>query len=107
MANLIEQDDFVKEVKDILNSARKKAYSSVNSAMVEAYWKIGKRIVKEEQLGEQRAVYGEKVIKSLSLELKKRIWKRLFGEGTKKDKAVILNFSNSGLSEYRIELDTL
>lgn len=65
MANVIEQDDFVKEVKDILNSARKKAYSSVNSAMVEAYWKIGKRIVEEEQLGEQRAAYGEKVIISL------------------------------------------
>ncbi|WP_299584345.1 DUF1016 N-terminal domain-containing protein [Mucilaginibacter sp.] len=28
-----------------------KAYTAVNSAMVEAYWHIGKRIVEEEQQG--------------------------------------------------------
>ena len=34
--------------------------------MVNAYWHIGKRIVKEEQQGETRATYGEGVIKELS-----------------------------------------
>ena len=42
---------YVLEIKQILNSARKKAYSAVNTAMIEAYWLVGKRIVEEEQNG--------------------------------------------------------
>jgi hypothetical protein len=34
--------------------------------MVEAYWLIGRRIVEEIQNGEQRAHYGEQVIKNVS-----------------------------------------
>ena len=44
--------------------------------MVEAYWLVGKRIVEEEQNGEDRAAYGAQVIKSLSVALKKE-----FGKG--------------------------
>ncbi|MCD6585877.1 MAG: DUF1016 family protein, partial [Desulfobacteraceae bacterium] len=46
-----------------------KARSAVNSAMVEAYWLIGKRIVEEEQQGEQRAKYGKRLIEDLSASL--------------------------------------
>jgi predicted nuclease of restriction endonuclease-like (RecB) superfamily len=67
---------FVSEIKQILSSARQKAYSSVNSAMVEAYWLIGKRIVEEEQKGKKRAAYGEEIIQTLSIELTKD-----FGKG--------------------------
>lgn len=37
--------------------------------MVEAYWNIGKRIVKEEQDGKERVEYGKEIIKKLSKEL--------------------------------------
>ena len=37
--------------------------------MVEAYWNVGKRIVEEEQKGEDRAKYGTYLIKELSKEL--------------------------------------
>ena len=57
---------YVDEVKQILREARTKAYSAVNYAMIEAYWLIGKRIVEETQQGEQRANYGEQVIKNIS-----------------------------------------
>lgn len=53
----------------ILNSAREKTYSAINSEMVRAYWLMGKRIVKEEQNGEQRATYGEAILKNLSFAL--------------------------------------
>ena len=33
------------QIKEILTTARAKAYSAVNFAMVEAYWLIGKQIV--------------------------------------------------------------
>jgi hypothetical protein len=32
---------YVLEIKQILNNARKKAYSAVNTAMIEAYWLVG------------------------------------------------------------------
>jgi hypothetical protein len=61
--------NYVVEIKEILSNARKRAYSAVNSAMVEAYWNIGKRIVEEEQEGKERAEYGKEIIKKLTKEL--------------------------------------
>lgn len=56
--------------------ARQNAFQSINKAMVEAYWLIGKRIVEEEQQGESRAEYGKAVIKNLSEKLTEE-----FGKG--------------------------
>ena len=44
-------------VLDIVDAARKHAARSVNSAMVHAYWMIGREIVVAEQAGVQRAGY--------------------------------------------------
>ena len=60
------QSIFYSDIKQILQTARKRAYATVNRAMVEAYWLIGKRIVEEEQDGETRAKYGKKILESLS-----------------------------------------
>ena len=46
-------NNYINEIKTILKNAREKAYTAVNSAMVEAYWKIGRRIVEEEQSGKE------------------------------------------------------
>lgn len=54
------------DIAQLLNIARIKAYRSVNSIMVETYWKIGQRIVEEEQGGNSRAEYGTKLIENLS-----------------------------------------
>ena len=35
--------DFIREIKQIVTLARQKAYTAINSAMVEAYWQLGKR----------------------------------------------------------------
>ena len=66
---LSKQANYISEIKQILAQARQKAYSAVNSAMVEAYWLVGKRIVEEEQQGEKRAEYGKQVLETLSKEL--------------------------------------
>lgn len=60
---------FFEEIRGILDQARQRAYASVNSAMVEAYWQIGQRIVEEEQRGSKRADYGSLLIKELSKQL--------------------------------------
>lgn len=64
MAN--EVSKIYSDIAELLNLARAKAYHSVNSIMVETYWKIGQRIVEEEQGGNQRAEYGSKLIENLS-----------------------------------------
>ncbi|MET7037590.1 PDDEXK nuclease domain-containing protein [Elizabethkingia miricola] len=77
---------YISEIRNILAQARMKAYQSVNSVMVEAYWLIGKRIVEEEQNGKERAEYGEALLKNLSVALTKE-----FGKG----------FSSSNLRNFR------
>lgn len=66
---------FIHEIKQIVTEARQKAYSAINSAMVEAYWQMGKRIVEEEQHGKERADYGKQLLKELSAELTKEFGK--------------------------------
>lgn len=61
--------DFIQEIKQIITQARQKAYAAINSAIVEAYWQMGKRVVEQEQLGKDRADYGSQLLKSLSKEL--------------------------------------
>lgn len=67
---------FIRDVREIVSQARQQAYSAINSAMVEAYWKMGKRIVEEEQQGQARADYGKQLLKSLSKALTEE-----FGKG--------------------------
>ena len=69
-------NNYINEIKKILKSARQKAYNTINSVMVEAYWKIGRRIVEEEQNGKERAEYGKEILKNLSKELTEE-----FGKG--------------------------
>jgi hypothetical protein len=71
-----QDSSFIAQIKEIVFAARQKAYTAVNSAMVEAYWLMGKRIVEEEQQGNERAAYGEEILKTLSKELTKE-----FGKG--------------------------
>ena len=59
------------DIKQILLEARQKAYRATAFAMIEGFWLIGERIVKEEQQGNVRANYGEQIIAQLSKELGK------------------------------------
>jgi len=61
-----ELSTFYADIKDILAQARNKAQSAVNSAMVEAYWLIGQRIVQEELQGQNKAQYGTRLMEELS-----------------------------------------
>jgi len=60
-----------KRISDILISARSSAWQAINSAMVSAYWEVGKAIVEEEQQGNERAEYGERILQGLSERLAK------------------------------------
>lgn len=66
---------FYNEIKNILHTARNKVYQTANFAMVEAYWNIGKSIIKE-QGGDEKAAYGTGLLKELSEQMT-----RDFGKG--------------------------
>lgn len=83
--------DFIRDMRRIVTDARQKAYSAINSAMVEAYWLMGKRIVEEQQQGRERADYGTELLKELSKALTKE-----FGKG----------FSVPSLYNYRLFYQT-
>ncbi|MBQ4443645.1 MAG: DUF1016 family protein [Alphaproteobacteria bacterium] len=56
------------QIKQILENTRNQVYQAANTAMVSAYWNIGKKIV-ELQGGEERAEYASDFIKELSKRL--------------------------------------
>ena len=60
--------DFYNSIKEVLKQARKRVYRNIQSEMVFTYWQIGKMIV-EKQGGEDRAKYGNGLIKELSIKL--------------------------------------
>ena len=61
--------EFYRAISGILQTARDKAYRAVNFTMVEAYWKVGRKIIEEEQQGRERAAYGKELMQNLSVRL--------------------------------------
>lgn len=57
------------DIRRILDEARRHVRQTVNDAMVQAYWHIGRLIVENEQGGAARAAYGKKVLAELSQRL--------------------------------------
>lgn len=90
---------YIQEIRQILASARQKAYSAVNFAMVEAYWLIGKRIVEEEQNGKSRAEYGEHVITEVSKALTEEFGKGFSKTNVKNFRTFYLIFNNFQISQ--------
>ena len=76
MNNNLSKSKFYKDIAELLDKARQKTYTTINTIMVETYWKIGQKIVLEEQKGNERANYGEKLIENLSIYLTDK-----FGKG--------------------------
>lgn len=57
---------FLENISEILLNARKNAKTAVNTAMVYAYYEIGRIIVEEEQRGKDRAEYGKQLLQEIS-----------------------------------------
>ncbi len=59
----------IQDVRHIIDESRSNAIRSIDFCRVQMYWRIGQRIVEEEQGGEARAEYGKYIIRNLSEEL--------------------------------------
>lgn len=64
-----EDNMLVNDLRSIVSKARSKAFAAVNYSLVERNWRIGQRIVEEEQNGASRAEYGKHVIEVASAAL--------------------------------------
>ena len=68
--------NLLKDLREIIARGRAVAYAAVNAAMIDTYWKIGRRIVEEELHGSKRAEYGTGMLNALSAALTEE-----FGKG--------------------------
>ena len=73
---MADNQKFYQDISLLLGNARKHAKTAVNTAMVYTYYEIGRRIVEEEQHGDDRAAYGQQLLQGLSEHLTKE-----FGKG--------------------------
>lgn len=71
-----DYDNIRAEIVSLLDASRVASARSVNALMTATYWEIGRRIVEEEQSGDERAEYGESLIRRLAEDLEPR-----FGRG--------------------------
>lgn len=70
-------ESFIGDIKRLVEQGINAAYGAVNAVMNEkSYWRIGQRIVEQEQKGKERADYGTQLIEMLSHELN-----RTYGKG--------------------------
>ena len=63
-------EQLIESIELTQNSLQQKALSTVNQLATIRNWLIGYYIVEFEQKGEERAKYGDKLLKTLSKELK-------------------------------------
>ena len=76
MKRKIQNSDFFKSVIDLVRLSKSNVVRHVNKAMVTTYFEIGRMIVEQQQGGQKRAEYGERLLEGLSGELTKE-----FGKG--------------------------
>ena len=88
----------LEDVRSILHDARGKAYSAANAAMVDAYWRIGQRIVEAEQGGAARAEYGSQLIRNLARALGEEFGRGMSVANLKNFRQFYLIFPDAGKS---------
>jgi predicted nuclease of restriction endonuclease-like (RecB) superfamily len=74
--NLSHQLEFYSEIRTLIEQSRKEIFESVNSAIIQTYWQLGKRIFEEEENQRDHPDFGAILIETLKAQLT-----RDFGNG--------------------------
>jgi predicted nuclease of restriction endonuclease-like (RecB) superfamily len=88
------EDKLYQRVAAILDAARNQVARTVNTAMVRAYWLIGREIVQVEQGGAARADYGQRLIEQLARRLTAQFGKGFSVSTILRIRAFFLTFPN-------------
>lgn len=89
-----EDNMLVNDLRSIVSKARSKAFAAVNYSLVERNWRIGQRIVEQEQNGASRAEYGKHVIEVASAALTEEFGKGFSYTNIANYKRFYLTFNN-------------
>ena len=92
-------EEFFQSISNILEEARKNAKTAVNLSMVYAYYEIGRKIIEEEQNGENRAAYGRRLLKELSKFLTQKYGKGYSAENLKLMRRFYVVYSQDQIGE--------
>lgn len=69
MADIKNNSEVLNDIRKIIEQGRLQAYTAAGQAAIATYWGIGRRIVEEEQHGDERAKYGTHLITELAEKL--------------------------------------
>jgi predicted nuclease of restriction endonuclease-like (RecB) superfamily len=86
---------FYSQIIDLLQAARNSVVRAVNQTMVLTYFKIGERIVEEEQNGKNRAEYGKSLLLGLSNVLTKEFGRGYSVDNLENMRRLYLTYSKS------------
>ena len=90
------------DIVALLEAARRAAARSVNALMTATYWEIGRRIVEFEQGGQDRAAYGQALLKRLSADLSARFGRGFGVDSLETMRLFYLTYPSSQISESLI-----
>ena len=104
---VIENTTLLEEIRSLIELARRRVATAINTEMVMLYWHIGERIRKD-ILGQERADYGKRIVQILSEKLATE-----YGRGfTRTNLFNMIRFAevfperDCPRTEWTIELDT-
>lgn len=93
------------KIAELIDAARSRVKTAVNTAMVYTYYEIGRYIVEDEQNGKSRAEYGKNLIKDLSAKLTERYGKGWTSDNLKLFRRFYSVYSNRGITDSPIQND--
>jgi predicted nuclease of restriction endonuclease-like (RecB) superfamily len=85
----------VKEIRDLVQSARRAASQNVNTLQVATNFEIGRRIVEYEQQGSRRAEYGKRTLVELSRQLSNELGRGFSERNLKYMRRFYLDYSET------------
>jgi predicted nuclease of restriction endonuclease-like (RecB) superfamily len=97
-----KEEQLYRRVSGILTDARGRIARTVNTEMVNAYWRIGREIVEVEQLGAARASYADELIARLAIRLTKDFGKGMSARSLRRIRQFYLTYSTGSAIPHEI-----
>ena len=103
----IQKIDLGEKIEHLIEEARKRTVTAVNTAMVYTYYEIGRMIVEDEQQGEQRAEYGATMLKKVAERLTRKFGKGFSLTNLKQMRSFYLVYTMQSLEKGQTASDQL
>lgn len=92
-SEISHSEEAYQELRGYVINAQSKIYNAVNTAMIEAYWKIGKKLY--DTCGDERATYGKQILQYVSEKLTKEFGNGFSVRNLQRMRQFYLTFANT------------